>query len=30
MKLMMYFICILLCVCYLELSAQEDNTFLSK
>ena len=30
MKLMKYFICILLCVCSLELSAQEDNTFLSK
>jgi hypothetical protein len=30
MKLMKYFICTLLCVCSLELSAQEDNTFLSK
>ena len=30
MKLMKYFICILLCVCSLELSAQEDNTPLSK
>ena len=27
---MKYFICTLLCVCSLELSAQEDNTFLSK
>ena len=30
MKLMKYFICTLLCVCSLGLSAQEDNTFLSK
>ena len=30
MKLMKYFICILLCVCSWGLSAQEDNTFLSK
>ena len=30
MKLMKYFICTLLCVCSLGVSAQEDNTFLSK
>ena len=30
MKLMKYFICTLLCVYCLELSAQDDNTFLSK
>ena len=30
MKLMKYFICTLLCVCSLGVSAQEDNAFLSK